>query len=129
MSPSTIAIYGAGCAALACLYTLVELRRRGRPWHRNCYSQAWLDGWSVTHVGHGIVMFGIAKAVFPGTFYEPLGFVIAAEAIWESFENRNWVIRMFRRAGDKNYFGDSVANSAGDILACIVGALFTGFFV
>lgn len=129
MTPQTIEIYGVACAVLSCLYTLIELRRRGQPWHRNSYSQAWIDEWSITHVGHGIVLFGIMKAIFPSTSYETLGFVIAAEALWESFENRNWVISMFRRAGDKNYFGDSVANSAGDLLACTIGAIFTGFFV
>ena len=122
-----IALWGLAVAAIG--YMIANLRARGRPWHRNKYSQGWLDAWSITHVGHGIVLFGLAKSVFPGMTYGFLAIVVTAEALWESFENRNWVIRLFRSAGDKNYFGDSVANSLGDVLACVAGGLFTSFFI
>ena len=129
MSPTEVFWVGTMFAVLSCIYTLIELRRRGRPWYRNQESQSWIDGWTITHVGHGIVLFGIAKSAFPHTGYESLGFVIAAEALWESLENRDWVINLFRSAGDKKYFGDSVVNSMSDVVACTIGALFTGLFI
>ena len=116
-------------AVVCVVYMLLSLWYRGRPWYRNQDSQSWLDGWTITHVGHGIVLFGLAKSAFPRTTYEAIGFVIAVEALWESLENRNWVINLFRRAGDKTYFGDSIANSISDVIACTLGALLTGLFV
>lgn len=117
--------------ATTILITLVtwSLRHRGRPWHRNRYSQGWFDGWSVTHFGHGIVLFGLAKMTFAWEFDQLMSVVLSVETLWESLENRNWLIKLFRAGGDKNYYGDSIANSAGDLLACLVGAVFASVFI
>ena len=106
-----------------------SLERRGRPWWRNQYSQRSVDGWSVTHFGHGIVLFGLARMTFAWPTPDLLSLIISVEALWESVENRNWLIRRFRAGGDKNYFGDSICNSAGDLVACVLGALFTSLFI
>ena len=106
-----------------------SLRHRGRPWHRNRYSQRSIDGWSVTHFGHGIVLFGLARMTFDWDTNQLVAAVLIIEALWESVENRNWLIKLFRAGGDKNYFGDSVCNSAGDLAACTAGALFTTLFI
>ncbi len=116
-------------AVLVVSVVAYSLRRRGRPWYRNSYSQRWIDGWTATHFGHGLVAFGLAKMLLHWPNAELLAVVIAAEALWESFENRNWVINFFRGAGDKGYFGDSIANSAGDLAACTLGALVMTFLI
>jgi len=83
----------------------------------------------VTHFGHGIVLYGLAKIVFVVPMLDLLSIVVIVETLWESVENRNWMIRLFRAGGDKNYFGDSILNSAGDVVACIAGALLTSMFI
>ncbi|MCP4900029.1 MAG: DUF2585 family protein [bacterium] len=111
------------CTLIVMVIVTLSLRRRGRPWYRNRYSQRLIDAWTATHFGHGLVLFGLAKMVFPWGCVDLLAIVVMAETLWESFENRNWVIRMFRKGGDVNYFGDSVGNSGIDVLACLLGAL------
>lgn len=117
------------CVIVILASVIWSLRLRGRPWYRNSYSQGVMDGWAITHVGHGMVLYGIAKMVFTAPMNQLLAMVIAVEALWESLENRDWVIRWFRQGGDKDYFGDSIANSCCDIAACAVGALITSCFI
>ncbi len=117
------------CALIVVAIVVCSLRVRGRPWHRNNYSQRWIDGWAGTHYGHGLVLYGLVKMLFPLEPVDLLSIVIMAEACWESFENRNWVINYFRGAGDKNYYGDSLANSGVDLLACILGAITMTFLI
>jgi hypothetical protein len=107
----------------------ISLRARGRPWYRNQYSQRVVDAWAITHVGHGIVLYGLLRCLLDWQPYELLSLVVISESLWESLENRNWTIRLFRRGGDKHYWGDSVANSGADLLACLAGAVVTSFFV
>jgi hypothetical protein len=107
-----------------------SLRHRGRPWYRNAYSQRTIDGWTITHIGHGIVFYGIARtAFFNWPAIDVISLVVIVESLWESVENRNWVIRLFRQGGDQDYWGDSVANSLTDIAACFVGAVFVSLWI
>ena len=115
------------CATVAVV--IAALRRRGRPWYRSAYSQRSVDGWTFTHIGHGLVLFGLAKMLLPWPDYELVAAVVIVEALWESFENRNWVINFFRAGGDKDYYGDSIVNSICDILACTAGAVFLSFWI
>ena len=49
---------------------------------------------------------------------------ILLEAIWEVFENTEFTIQRYREAtAALGYFGDSVANSFGDVATCGVGFL------
>ncbi len=116
-------------ALITVILVAYSLYRRGQPWHRNRYSQRTIDGWTGTHFGHGLVLYGLAKMLFHLGPVDLLSIVVIAEAGWESFENRNWVINFFRGAGDKDYFGDSIANSGVDLLACTCGALVMTFLI
>lgn len=119
MNPAIVVI------VLAAGAMVLSLRCMGRPWWcacgkvdwwatgKDCYSQHFLDPWSVVHVGYGMFMYGALRAVL---FTHPKAWSIAAvcvaAALFEVIENTDWAIRLFRRAGDKAYFGDSVSTPA-----------------
>jgi hypothetical protein len=118
-------------AAVVVALVTWSLRRRGRPWWRNEYSQRLIDGYTWTHFAfHGVGLYTIIDAKWHGS---PLSFsiplVIILETLWESVENRNWLILWFRKGGDKDYWGDSIGNSAFDLLFCVFGALVTSLFI
>lgn len=106
--------------------------RRLRPWATgaDCYSQHLFDPWTVSHIGHGICVYGAFRGFLVGYPVSlAIALTLATEIIWEVLENTTFVISTYRRAGDKAYFGDSITNSCGDVLACAAGALFTSLFV
>ena len=97
------------------------------PWswtvHSSHNSQHLIDPYFFTHVLHGVVFFGILKALLPrrdaGT-----RFLIAViiESAWEILENSPLIIERYRAATiSLNYYGDSIANSICDVLACVLG--------
>jgi len=44
------------------------------------------------------------------------------ESIWEVIENSKYVIEIYRtNTASLEYFGDSIANSIGDVIACVAG--------
>lgn len=111
-----------------------SLRRRGLPWYRNAYSQRLVDLWTITHFFHGVVLFGLTRVLFnwiglDWDAHELIGLAINLEIVWESFENRNYVLRWFRSHGETKYFGDSLGNSGFDVLACTLGALCTSLLI
>ena len=51
-----------------------------------------------------------------------LALAIAVEAFWEVFENTNFIIDRYRsETAALGYNGDTVVNSFGDILCCLLG--------
>lgn len=92
-------------------------------WNSSHTSQHLFDPYTFTHVLHGVMFFWIAGYVFqrlsmPWRFF----IAIAAEAGWEVLENTNWVIEKYRaNTASLDYFGDSILNSVGDVIACAVG--------
>jgi hypothetical protein len=113
------------------------LRAEGRLWICSCgkvwvwvgevcssnNSQHFLDPYSFTHVLHGFLFFWLISWFLPRL--KPswqLALAMAVEASWEVFENTNFIIDRYRTAtAALGYQGDTVVNSFGDIICCLVG--------
>ena len=86
-------------------------------------SQHFLDPYSFTHLLHGFLFFWLI-ALLLGRLSSgwQLALAIAVEAAWEVFENTNFIIDRYRsETAALGYNGDTVVNSFGDILCCLVG--------
>jgi hypothetical protein len=90
-------------------------------------SQQLTDPYSFTHVTHGFLFYGaiwcvsrlLNRPIRPGV---GLSIATFAEGAWEILENIPASIERFRAATiNLHYYGDSVLNSAGDILAMMLG--------
>ena len=92
-------------------------------------SQHLFDPFSFTHVLHGFLFFWLiallVKFVIKGL--QPawqLVIAVSIEALWEVFENTNFIIDRYRSTtAALGYNGDTVVNSSGDILCCLIGFL------
>lgn len=123
--------------AAAFIATAILLHVEGRLWICACgtikiwsgqvcsanNSQHFLDPYSFTHVLHGFLFFWLIAWLFARlTANWQLALAIAVEAAWEVFENTNFVINRYRaETASLGYTGDTVANSFGDILCCLLG--------
>jgi hypothetical protein len=118
---------------------MMQLRYQGRAWWCSCgqafpwvgdiwsshNSQHLLDPYAFTHVLHGFAFFWLLSWLLPRVpQLWQLFIAILLEAIWEVFENTEFTIQRYREAtAALGYFGDSVANSLGDVATCGVGFL------
>ena len=88
-------------------------------------SQQLFDPYSFTHVLHGFMFFWLIAWLAPRL--RPawqLSLAIAVEALWEVFENTNFIIERYRsETAALGYNGDTVVNSFGDIFCCLIGFL------
>jgi hypothetical protein len=110
----------------------------GRPWicksgiglwtgaWTHCTSQHLLDPYSLTHVLHGVIFYWALRLLLPQvSLHWQLVIAIAVEIGWELLENSAWVIERYRQQTvSLDYVGDSILNSAGDLLTMIVGFAF-----
>ncbi len=117
----------------------LQLRNQGRSWWCSCgqlflwagdiwsahNSQHLLDPYTFTHVLHGFVLCWLLALCIPRvSAVWRLGIAIVMEALWEVFENTEFIIQRYREATVAlGYYGDSVGNSLGDILTCGIGFL------
>lgn len=115
----------------------ILLRLEGRLWICSCgrlqvwagqicssdNSQHFLDPYSFTHVLHGFLFFWLIVWVAPRLKWSwQLALGVAVEALWEAFENTNFIIDRYRSTtAALGYTGDTVVNSFGDILCCLLG--------
>jgi hypothetical protein len=117
--------------------TALLLRLEGRLWICSCgrfliwsgnicssdNSQHLLDPYSFTHVLHGFAFFWLLAWL--AQRFRPswqLVLAVAVEALWEVFENTNFIIDRYRSTtAALGYNGDTVVNSFGDILCCLLG--------
>ena len=86
-------------------------------------SQHLLDPYFFSHLLHGILFCGflywLPRIVAPGWKFV---LAVACECSWEILENSPLIIDRYRTATIAlNYYGDSVANSICDLLACMLG--------
>ena len=117
--------------------TLFQLRIQGRIWWCSCghynlwsgdiwslhNSQHLFDPYSFTHILHGVLFCGILAWLLPKIpLMWRLWMAITLEAIWEIFENSQFIIQRYRESTMAlGYNGDSIINSSGDILSCVAG--------
>jgi hypothetical protein len=90
-------------------------------------SQQFTDWYTYSHVLHGFVLYWLLSLAARGHLSVAARLIIAAaiEGAWEVFENTPFIINRYRtQTISHNYFGDTVLNSTGDILA-----MFVGFFL
>ena len=86
-------------------------------------SQMFADPYSFTHLVHGILFFGVLW-LFRRRIPLRWRFIIALliEVAWEIVENSPFVINRFRAAtASRDYTGDSILNSVGDVTFCLLG--------
>jgi hypothetical protein len=79
-------------------------------------SQQLADWYSLSHIVHGLLFYGLARFAFPRLpFASILLLALGVEVSWEITENTPHVIEVYRRqALAAGYRGDSIVNSLSD---------------
>jgi hypothetical protein len=89
-------------------------------------SQRVFDAYSLTHIAHGLIFYGLIFLVARRVplRYRFLG-AVALEGVWEVIENTPFIIDLYRQAtASAQYKGDSILNSLSDIFC-----MMSGFFL
>ncbi len=87
-------------------------------------SQHLFDPYSFTHILHGLLFYAALFLIFRSrlSLVWLLFLAVSVESGWEILENSKSIIERYRAATvSLDYFGDSIANSFGDIVSCAVG--------
>jgi hypothetical protein len=126
------------CIANVVLAMAAILRLLGRVWwckfgdYRVYVNEAWnsshtsqhlFDPYTFTHILHGVALLWLFAMILreaPSTLRYLAA--ITSEAAWEILENTDYIIQKYREnTASLDYFGDSIANSVGDVAACALG--------
>jgi hypothetical protein len=96
----------------------------------HCTSQHFLDPYTLSHVLHGVIFYWLLRPLSPRLTLPQRNLVaLALEIGWELLENSAWVIERYRQqTAALDYFGDSVLNAVGDVVASVVGFYFASRF-
>ncbi|MEZ5344844.1 MAG: DUF2585 family protein [Pyrinomonadaceae bacterium] len=89
-------------------------------------SQHFFDPYFFTHILHGFLFYWLARLILNRriAFAWMLFIAVIGESAWEVLENSKYVIEKYREnTASLEYMGDSIANSIGDVIACIAGFL------
>ncbi|MSO70399.1 MAG: DUF2585 family protein [Alphaproteobacteria bacterium] len=89
-------------------------------------SQHLLDWYSLSHVIHGVIFYGLLWLAAPRRALGPrLILAVMAEGGWEILENTPFLIDRYRQSAlAQGYFGDSIVNSLSDSLSMATGFAF-----
>lgn len=123
--------------AAVLISTVLLLRAEGRLWICSCgefsiwagqvcsanNSQQFLDPYSFTHVLHGFLYAWLLALLVPRlTAAWQFWCAVALGAAWEVLENSDFIINRYRtETAALGYHGDTIVNSLGDVLCCMVG--------
>ncbi|HAC89208.1 MAG TPA: hypothetical protein DCF63_01050 [Planctomycetaceae bacterium] len=90
-------------------------------------SQHLLDPYFFSHLLHGILFYGFLQLVAGrASMTVRLLLAMTVEVGWELLENSPLIINRYREATvSLDYFGDSIANSLVDVMACLLGYAIT----
>jgi len=94
-------------------------------------SESLLDIYSFTHISHGIILYYVLYYFHGNKKYTSMIYVaLLYEVLWEIIENSSVVINRYRTASNisRNYAGDSIINSVGDILSMSIGFFITWYY-
>ncbi len=89
-------------------------------------SQHLFDPYMFTHLLHGVAFYWLGRLLIRKriSFAWLLFTAVLVESAWEVIENSAFIINRYREAtASLEYFGDSIMNSVGDVLACFAGFL------
>ena len=89
-------------------------------------SQHLFDPYMFTHLLHGVAFYWLGRLIIQKriSFAWLLFTAVFLESVWEVVENSAFVIDRYREAtASLEYFGDSILNSVGDVIACLAGFL------
>ena len=121
------------------LVAAITLRVQGRLWICSCgyvafwcgdinspeNSQQLFDPYTFTHVIHGFLFAALVYLMRPkwDASWKFVG-ALSLEALWEVIENSAYIIERYRsETVSLGYTGDTIVNSFGDLIACLVGVL------
>lgn len=98
------------------------------PWSADIWSrhnsQHLMDPYTITHVLHGMLLYGLLWWLLGSVVSATNRGLLAAslEVGWEIFENTPMIIERYRETTmSLDYYGDSIVNSIGDSLGFVVG--------
>lgn len=88
-------------------------------------SQHFVDPYFFSHILHGLVFYALLSlAGRPRAVINRFLAAVFLESVWEVLENSPLIIERYRAVTVSfGYFGDSIANSIVDVLACALGVL------
>lgn len=93
-------------------------------------SQSLFDVYSFTHISHGMILFYVLYyfhnySKSKDMIYYSLIYSFVFEIVWEIIENTPFIIKKYRDNSkeSRNYKGDSIINSIGDVMTMFIGFL------